>query len=221
MHPSGGDGTQRTAVRVLSVPIEQPIIVRHLGPLRGLLLHWHSGRSKPCEGVDCCPTAIHRSRTIWRAYGCVEGWNAIARVWTPAVLELTSSGEEFVRGRDLRGEVWLWDREGERSKRAPVVGVLCERTNPAAVRAQWDIEPILLRFFNVRSIRLDVPNPTPPKVFLESVAGEPPALPPDLLAPEARTLTPAEIRESIRKARDVVRGKPHSGEPSTNGRTHE
>jgi len=93
-------------VRVVSVPIEIPLVVRFLGPVMGLETHWKSSRTIPCPGVDTCPPALHRLGTIWRGYSAAESWDDAAHVWRPSVLEVTECLEETLRGRDLRGEVW-------------------------------------------------------------------------------------------------------------------
>jgi hypothetical protein len=134
------------------------------------------------------------------------------------VLELTSNAEEYIRARDLRGEVWAWDREGERGKRAPVFGAFCERADIDLLRPAFDIEPILLRFFNARSIRLDIPNPTPSRVYLEPVAGSPPSLPASMGGETERIASPEEVRETFRKLREQAAKKHQPPEPSPNGR---
>jgi hypothetical protein len=137
----------------------------------------------------------------------------------PAVLEMTSSGEEFVRARDLRGETWHWSREGDGGKRAPVIGLFCERIEEALCRPTFDILPVLLRFFGVRAIRLGVPNPTPPRVVLESQAGLPPQLPLDIQPAAPQEVSPKE-RRSLRdmyEERQREERRREQGEPSSNG----
>lgn len=209
----------RVQVRILSVPLDQPIVVRHLGAMRGLLLHWHQGRTRACSGVDSCPTAIHNQKTVWRAYGPVEGWNQVSRLWTPAVLELTAGGEEYIRGRELRGEVWLWDRAEPRGKRAAVIGVHCETVAVDGLNPAFDVEPILRRFFNETAIRLGIPNPLAPKIFLNATPGSPPNLPSQVGEGAPADLSPEEIRRGTKDLRAFTDSHGGNGvRPSQNGR---
>jgi hypothetical protein len=132
---------------------------------------------------------------------------------------MTSSGEEYVRARDLRGETWHWSREGDGGKRAPVIGMFCERIEESSCRPTFDILPVLLRFFGVRAIRLGVPNPTPPRVVLESTPGAPPQLPADIQPAPAQEPPPRERRRlrEMYEERQREERRREQGEPSSNG----
>lgn len=207
------------SVRVLSVPLGAPVVVRFLGPVQGLLLHWHGGRSVPCQGQGDCPATIHRSRTLWRGYGPVEGWDEPWRLWRPAVLEVTEGLEEYLRGRTLRGEVWQLVRDGALGKRAPVEGVFCEALDDGKVSPWFDPLPVLQRFYHTTAISLGALNPLPPRTTLPAVGGAAPNL------PEAIRPAPAEQVSSQRqrRIRDMVeeqereRRRGQTGEPSSNG----
>lgn len=208
-----------SAVRILSVPLSTPIICRHLGPLLGTLLHWHKGRSVPCQGTDRCPGPIHKDRPVWAAYGAVEGWNDQEGLWVPAVLEMTAHGEEFTRGRALRGETWCWSREGEGGRRAPVIGVFCERTEEQLLRPCFDVPAILGRFFHPWKIVLGTANPTPPRVVLEALPGPAPQLPAELQPAPAEQAGPerlGRIKELIEQREREKRRAERAG-PERNG----
>lgn len=211
-------------VQVLSVPAESPIAIRFLGAIYGLNTHWHSGKSVPCPGAQECPLPVHRSRMLFKAYGPVERWEATHGVWRPAVLEITENLEERLRGRDLRGEVWVLSREDAKAKASPVIGAFCEALPHAEVSAAFDIVPILCRFYHVQTLALGAANPIPPKVFLEAVEGPPPNLPPELQPAKAREASPEEterIRKQLQEAMSSMgkgRGAHVSDDPERNGK---
>lgn len=225
--PRAVPSAQAQPVRILSVHHDQPVAVRFLGPLLGLNTHWHSGRSIPCPGPADCPASIHRTRTVYKAYAPVESWDGACKVWRPSVLEATEHLEETLRGRQLRGQVWILSRASERGKTDPVIGIFCEELAESAVSKPFDIVPVLLRFFHVSTLNLGVANPLPPKLVLEAVAGAPPNLPQDLLPVEPVEPT-AEERAKLREQLQKMRGKTSSnGSPppspanETNGKRPE
>jgi len=170
-------------VRVLSVPAAPPIQVRFLGPLEGLLTHWHRGRSVPCNAPQDCPIAVHRSGQIFKAYAPVLCWIPADQCWRPHVLEATANLEEYLRGRKLRGELWILSRESEKDKTSPVVGAYCSSLEDRDTPAAFDIRPILCRFFNRLELNLGAGNPMPRQIVLGDVAGAAPIIPADLQPP--------------------------------------
>lgn len=169
------------AVRVLSVPLGVPIVVRFLGDILGLDTHWKSGRTVPCAGEDECPSSLHRLGVIWRGYAAVEMWIGSKSHWQPSALEVTEALEERLRGRELRGETWSLHRTEIKGKSSPVVGIFCEKGEPNELREAFELEPILRRLFHVARLNLGRRNPLPPRVMLEPVPGKAPRLP-DALA---------------------------------------
>lgn len=194
------------AVRILAVPLVPPIHVKFLGALRGLLTHWSKSHSVPCDGPDKCPVALHRTGTFFKAYAPVEWWVAHVGRWRPAVLEGTANLEERLRGRTLRGEVWLLSREKETDKASPVLARYCESLPEPSLSPAFDILPVLQRVFNREELLLDVANPTPRKVLLPEVAGAPPALPDDLKPAPPVEEDPEEkrkMREAVARAKQL------------------
>ena len=215
--PTQGPSTSpANPVKVRSVPLAPPITVKFLGPLRGMLTHWQRGHSVPCDGPEKCPSSIHRSGTFFKAYAPVEEWISHLGRWRPFVLEATAHLEEYLRGRLLRGEVWLLSRdEGEKATRA-VLAAYLETIPEVEVSPAFDILPVLQRLFNRLDLLLDVPNPTPRPVVLGDVAAPPPHIPTDLLPPPPVAEDPAErakVRELLENAKKRF-GQPYSGSRS-------
>lgn len=226
---NGSGGISPRPVRVLSVPDSHPISVRFLGPILGLVTHWHTGKSVPCLGETRCPPSIHRARTFWKGYSAIESWDMACELWIPAVLEVTEALDHILHGRALRGEIWLLSRV-QRGKKGQVVGVYSETLDDAKLRAPFSLLPVLERFYHVSALEIGIPNPVPRQVFLEPAEGTAPKLLSELseLAPEDQETTREAregIREQLRKMRASLglRGtgdRPGSqpGHPETNGK---
>lgn len=209
-------------VLVLSVPELAPIVVRFLGPYLGMLTHWRSGRSVPCDGPDECPTSLHRLGTIWKGYCPVQLWEEVGRVWRPHVLEVTETLEELLRGRELRGEVWnLW-RSQDKGARGSVTGLFCESHADRQLSKSFDILPVLLRLFHRSTLKLGHANPLPPRVVLEAQSGDAPTLPAEIAASAApidMEKQRAEARETWRRLREEQARKERNGQSASNGQT--
>jgi hypothetical protein len=97
---------------------------------------------------------------------------------------------------------------------------MLEQRDQAGVRPPWDVEGVLLRFFDVEALLLDVPNPRAPAVRLPAVEAAPPKLPDDMKAAPAPEQAPRE-RIKLREAFDREKKKkaPRGGldVPSENG----
>jgi len=210
-------------VKIFSIKHNDPTSVRFLGPIAGLVTHWQSGRSEVCEG-DNCPAARHKCRSVFKAFGPVEVWDRIDEVWRPEVLEVTENLEEILRGRDLRGEVWLLTRPYVKGNSDPVNGQLLEKLDPRTLRKAFDIVPILTRNFRpVHKLLLGACNPNPPRVYLEPSTGAPPKLPADLIPDEPRPPSPAEqkkIKEMLAELRGTGTRKEKDGARAHEGNGH-
>lgn len=206
--------TRNSAVQVLSVPPGMPVVVRFLGPIRGLEVHWQGKRSVPCDGDAGCLPAIHRTPKVWKGYAPVEQWHPSEKLWRAWVLEVTSNLEETLRDRELRGETWTLFREGKGRNNDPVLGVYCERVPESKLSACFDIVPVLVRVFNKRVFKLDIPNTLAPKVFIEPVAGNAPKLPAELL-PDPEPQEDPAAREKLREMMRNLRGGSSTGKTAT------
>jgi hypothetical protein len=193
-------------VQVKSVPACPPITVKFLGPLRGLLTHWQKGHSVPCDGAEQCPTSLHRSGTFFKAYAPCEEWIPHLGRWRPIVLEATANLEEYLRGRTLRGEVWMLSREKEADRQSPVAAAYLESLPDGKTSLAFDIKPVLLRLYNRTDLVLDVANPTPSRIILPEVVAPPPSIPADLQPPPPIEEDPDQ-REKLRKILEEGRRK--------------
>jgi hypothetical protein len=215
--PSDPPAGKGQPVEVFSVQPGSPAFYRFLGDLIGLNTHWNGKRTVPCDGEGRCPSGLHRTRLIFKAYAPAELWVPAAKHWIPGVMEATEHLEELLRGRPLRGEVWLLSRAGQGRKNDPVAGVYCETFNGDALRLAFDILPVLLRFYHVRELVLGVENTLPPKILLEASVGNAPTLPFSL----EPTAPPAATQEQIEQIRAMAGqlGKRFSSTSSTSSGT--
>jgi len=167
-------------VRILEVPLGGLVSVRFLGPIRGLPTHHTKKGTMPCEGEGLCPQSNHRLPQVWKFYGACEYWIHSLAMWRPACIEATELLEESLRGRELRGEVWLLTREGQSKRHCRMVGTFCERLSDVALSPDFDIEPVLVRLFGVTNLLLGMPSPKPLRVMLSDVRAPGPRLPEEL-----------------------------------------
>lgn len=210
-------------VKVISVPQGTGIYVKFLGNLRGLLTHWKSGRTVPCSGDDTCPITLHRTAKIFKAYAAVLEWRPDVQRWRPAVLEATANLEEYLRGRKLRGEVWILAREKEKEKTSPVKGAYVETVIEPSLQDEFAIEDVLCRLFNVNCLNLGVPNPLPKKIVLQDVLDPPPPVPLDFQAEAPQPEDPAErakVRELLRASLGRVGRGPAPASANGNGHSN-
>jgi hypothetical protein len=212
------DGAFR-AVRVLAIAANVQYTIRFLGPYEGLLTHWVRGRSVPCEGPNTCPIAIHRCRTVWKGYAPIEQWDQVTECWWPAVLEITEALEELLRGRKLRGEVWLVGRPQEGRRPAPVCGVLHERCQESALPPPFDVTPVLLRFYHCSTLVLGVINPIPSRVVLPASVGQPPTFSAALEPTRPETAGPEQMLRFKERLRKMGFCKAESKPRHTQGRS--
>lgn len=160
---------QPVTVELVPTPSDRAITVRFLGAILGMLTHW-TGKdgSKACPGWERCPTADHRKKTVWKGYAPVEYFRPPPfQDWCPAVFEVTERMEEILRGRELRGESWSFIRRPGRHGNQEVASQFLESMNPAALRPEFPVEPVLFRVYRVLEIALGVANPLPPRLILE------------------------------------------------------
>jgi hypothetical protein len=226
-HPSKDGPDNVRPVRVLTVPAARPIAVRFLAGYRGMLTHWHAGRSRACLGEPSCPQNRHKALTIWKGYAPAEWWDTTAEHWTPCVLEVTEGIEERFRGRRLRGEGWLLSRANSKDPQSEVVGMFAEEYDPKQLRPAFDMMPVLARMYHDASWPFDVPNPIPPRLMLASESGTAPNLLKELTAadPKDRMPTDQEMRDFRQRFREMGTGKRAAdsasatkGSPGTHGR---
>jgi hypothetical protein len=194
--PISGSGAQ--FVRVLAPKIAQGVFCRFLGPYRGLITHYVRKRSLVCPGASLCPPADHKLRSVWRGYAAVEEWIPAAKVWRAALLEVTESAEEFLRGRSLRGEIWLFERTGQSQEKSAVKAVFCEMVDPQTLRDPFNVDNVLKRFYRVASLPPDGPNPLPSRIVVPDSPGDAPQLPGKIIP----AFVPSAAEEIVKRVVD-------------------
>ncbi len=179
-------------VQVLSIKTGVPVVVRFLSGYGGILTHYAGKVPTWCAGPGVCPATEHKKKLIWKGYAPVHSWLKSAGQWQPDVLEITERLEEVLRGRDLRGEVWLLERRGEGHKSDPLFGAFCSRADLSEIGPTFDPLPVVQRLYHAPALQFGAANPMPPKVLLPNVAGVAPVLPRQLEGTEPRPLTDEE-----------------------------
>jgi hypothetical protein len=210
-------------VTVLRVPSTVPTIVRFLGPIRGMITHWPGrGHSIHCPGVNDCPSGVHRLRICWKGYAAVEHWDHASGLWWCRVLEVTEALEEILHKRDLRGEVWILNRQGSKKRNEPVTGLLSERLPSATLRQPFAIEDVLRKVYSVEKLLLDVPNPVPGRLILSASTDPCPLAELDGSPTHERVATPEERAQFARELKRIgfgrgVKGNQQYGQNPRNG----
>lgn len=202
---SGGGKPPVQPVRIRSVAVNEVLAVRFLGPIHGLITHQHAGRSTPCLGLGDCPSTVHKQRMVFKAYGPAEIWDRNNDHWQPVVMEVTENLEEILRGRTLRGEVWLLARDGPGKPNDPVTGVYIEQAEATGLRPGFDVKPVLCRVFHCPDLKLGATNPMPPRLYLEPVHEPGPVLPEEFRPGGPRERTAKEEQVITRKLADMFK----------------
>jgi hypothetical protein len=186
-------------VELVSTPAEGPLIVRWLGDIRGMLVHWGKKASSACPGPEECPTAVHRSKTYWKGFAAAEYWRAGQyQDWAPCVYEVTEHLFEQLEGSELRGTVWTVRREIGRGGLKEVTGEMTGEVNPDYLRTAFPIEPVVYRVYRSTHILLDVLPLMPRRLVLPASAG---AAPRNMAAAAAAASAPvSDVADKISAA---------------------
>jgi hypothetical protein len=189
-------------IRVESPKVGEALVVCFLGPYAGLETHFWRGITYACLGDSDCNPGYHRTRKIWKGYAPVQRWDLQSELWHAAVLEITEGAEHLLRGRRLRGELWVWSREGKK-RNGMVTGVQEETLPDDQVQACFDLLPVMQRFYHSNAIVLDAKNILPPKSYQVPTAGPRPRCvaesQPELVDPAAAEAERLKVREMLRE----------------------
>jgi hypothetical protein len=79
-----------------------------------------------------------------------------------------------LRGRALRGEVWLLKRYPRKGGRGEILGELLDRLDPDKLPVAFSVTQPLERLFGKGRLHLGAKNPTPPPLLVEEFAIEAP-----------------------------------------------
>jgi hypothetical protein len=159
-------------IEVVSVPPEKPIVVRWLGTIEGMLVHWGKTSSVACPGESECPTAIHRGKTLWKGYVAAEFFReAQYQDWAPCVLEITERLRDQILGAVLRGTVWRLQRVVGRYGAKEVWGEQIDEINGDVLRPTFPIYPAIFRVYRTTRIAFGAAPVVPAKIELPPSSG--------------------------------------------------
>lgn len=158
------------AIRIESPKPRQALIVAFLGGYGGIETHFARGFSTACLGDDNCNPAYHRTRKIWKGYAPVQMFERRTSLWHQAALEISEGVEHLLRGRQLRGEVWIFSRQGNK-KNGAVTGVYSQRFADSEIPAPFDLLGVLRRFYHTNLLELDSENMLPPRTYQTPAPG--------------------------------------------------
>jgi hypothetical protein len=132
----------------------------------GCLTHYINPNTKVCMG-DACPANWHRKPTAWQGFIFAEEADRVNNLWIPCVLGITEHAELDMRGTYKRGQQWAFTRDvPPDGKQSPVQAWLVEAAIPAELREEYDPVAVLIHVFGQHGIKLDMPNPLPPRLYL-------------------------------------------------------
>jgi hypothetical protein len=189
----------RVPIVLTKVPKEGFIVVRFLGEISGLLMHF---RKKPgplyCRGHEC-PTSIHgKLRAEWRGYAAVQLWRDDKHQdWVPTVVELTTHFWGLIHDQELRGQSWQLFREVNERGKLQVVGRKLDAIAERSLPNPHPILPCLWRIYGTKDIELGQEPAIPPAELVEPVKGSRPPLPTRRRKVEEPIADPAEVRRII------------------------
>ena len=166
------------AIRVHRIETTAGQFIRMLSPdYKGIFTHFYQKRSHYCTG-ETCRIATHASDRTWKGYAAAELLiRAPKPVWVPICLEITEYLELDFRGIYQRGQLWeLYKQDDGKGKKAAITGRLHPDPAPESLRKPFDIIPCLRALYHRDVVELKHASPLPPRVYLEEVEGELPAV---------------------------------------------
>lgn len=167
------------ALRCLSIPAGAAEIVRFLDySANGCFTHYVRSRSHYCPGRICeCQYKNKYTRT-WKGYAAVQVWVEARNRWKPECLEITECLEQDFRNVCRRGQTWEIFRlvTGSSRKAEPVQGRLLEENDGDKLPPPFNFLPVVQQLYHSLEVRLEWPNPMPPKIYLQEQEGDAPAI---------------------------------------------
>ena len=165
-------------LRMESAPKDgTPLIVRFLGPVSGILVHWRKKEPLACPGAESCPTANHRLQTRWKGYSAAEWWCAGQyQDWAPCVFEITEHLWDLLEGAELRGTVWRIQRQLNADAQKEVHGEQIGEVNEDYLRPAFSVEGVVQKVFKTPWIKFDVPRLFERRLLLPASSGAPPQI---------------------------------------------
>lgn len=151
---------------IYSVPETGRVTLRLLSEADSLFCHPQDPRPVACPGEGVCPAGFHdRQPKRFYAYVAAERWRETYGDWLPCVLEITESCFRGMIGRQLRGEVWTFQRGLAQWTRYEVSGEHVDTLDPAKLRRDVALRKVVERCYGTDRIlwgvlpNMDVPSP--------------------------------------------------------------
>jgi hypothetical protein len=154
------------AVRVLRIAqCDEPHLVIFLANAIGHREHWPlRPPSVPCFGKERSCRHCGKLPLRFYAYAPVLWQDPRTGKLDPWVLQATANCEERLRDRDLRGEVWTFERPGD-GQTAEVICRFVEKRDIGSLPLPFSVELVLERMFMEKHLVLGVCNPNPERVI--------------------------------------------------------
>lgn len=149
--------SKSVALQVLSAPKygRPAVMLRFLGPPRGILTHYHGKRPEPCPGEGECRQ--HHLLPKWKGYAPAQYWCVAERVWVPVVAELTLGLVELTGTTDLRGQCWKIYRVGRSYGTKAVEGQFVHQYDVGDLPRPFDVQRTVETLYGTSAILWDVP----------------------------------------------------------------
>ncbi len=174
---------EASQLRVLSLKPGERQVVRIRdnvkdGVVLGCFTHW-AKKTVYCRGTEC-PITLHRSPLTW--YGFLDGdfWDENVKRWMRTVIQVTESLEQDFRYRIARGQMWEIFRDDKvEGRNPPWQGRLIMEEIPDQLGEPFPVVNQLMHTLHTLDVRLQYPNPLPPREIVSYVEGFAPPLMPD------------------------------------------
>ena len=202
---------------IFSVPETGSVTLRLLSEADSLICHPQDPRPVACPGVGVCPAGFHeRQPKRFYAYVAAERWREMYEDWLPCVLEITESMFRRMIGRELRGEVWTFQRGLAQWTKYELSGEHVDTIDVTRLRRDITVRKVVERCYGTDLIlwgvlpNMDVPPPleasrdAPPKHLRRRSAEKAKAA-----DRERPANSPADL-ERLRKAKEQLAGQMNS-----------
>jgi hypothetical protein len=208
--PSEGKSVHAPAnqfLRVFSVPTKEPVkvYIRFLGDYLGILTHRHKGGPVACPGHDDCPTAVHRSGTVWKGFAPAEYFRGKPHNdYMPCVFEITERLAEILPDQGLRGMLWECWRENLGKGRSQVQAILNDIHTDDELPPEFPIDSPVCRIFHTTEIAWGVKPPLPARIIVQPTQARAPVLQCEEKQETRSAASTAEIRRILAERRSQM-----------------
>jgi hypothetical protein len=167
---SASTGVRREVVRLCHVePQTTSWILTLSSSYAGCMTHYWKNRTRYCDPEGCQPH-LHKLEQVWKGYAAVLRSDLRSQTWIPAVLEITEAMELDLRNRWQRGQKWKLERKaGNNGRMGPATAELLGEDFLEGLPDAFDVRPVLNVIFHRGKVVLNVTNPLPDRIYLDSI----------------------------------------------------